>query len=90
MKEKTQRESPVPEELFVKVIEFLKNPPTGCVPLTRLEEQKLELLATYYRTDKIFRTWLVFSTDIFVVSALQGKEEILVDGLIKLKNIILD
>lgn len=90
MNEERKRLDPMPEELFNRLLQILEIRSPGTPPITRLEEQKLEMLCACYKTDKVFRAFLITTIDLFTLSSIQGKLDLFIDGLLYLKNMILD
>ena len=79
----------IPKEIFESVMRLFNKPNPGILPMTRLEEQKLEMLCACYKNDKMLRTWIFIAFDVFSQAALLRKSDILVDGFMHLREMIL-
>jgi len=81
-------EKEIPKEIFEAVTKLLNKPTPDTGPLTQLEEQNLEIICACYKNDKMLRTWIVMTLTVFCEAAVQGKDVILVDGFIHLREMI--
>lgn len=75
------------EEALNAVIDEIKSN-AHAITLSKEEEERLELLIAMCKIDPVFKAYLVFCTDNYAKATIEGKRQILIDGVLKLAQIV--
>jgi len=78
----------IPEELFSILKKVMGSSNLDSPPLSRLGEQRMELLMIGYREDKHFRAWLTLAMDVYARAVVERKIDIFVDGFLHLQKML--
>ena len=78
----------MPEELFTIIKKLMEKSSENPLPLSRLEEQRLELFVADYKSDTHIRAWVTVAMDIYARAVVERKTDMFIDGFLHLTELL--
>ena len=78
----------MPEELFTLIKRLMEKQNPDLPPMSRSEEQRMELLMVGYRSDKHIRAWLTVAMDAYAKAVVEKKIDMFVAGFLHLEKML--